>query len=271
MIRILGLILTSILTSVTAQTFTSCNPLNATCPANTALGTNHTWMMNSTTSMSDAWTVKSGTADQTDEGVTLSIRKKMDSPTMQSNFYLFFGIVESWVKMAPGKGVVSSVVLQSDDLDEIDWEWVGYNTSGVQSNYYGKGNHSSYSRAGYHAVDHADGQFHNYTTHWTRDTLQWWIDRQLVRTLNYADALDGNNFPQTPCNVRIGIWPAGDPSLPQGTVDWAGGSIDYDAGPYSMTVRSVRVQDFSTGKEYSYGDRSGSWQSIKIAEYVSGK
>jgi hypothetical protein len=33
-----------------------------------------------------------------------------------------------------------------------------------------------------------------------------------------------------------------------------------------MTVQKVRVQDFHTGKEYSYGDRSGSWESIKVTE-----
>ena len=30
-----------------------------------------------------------------------------------------------------------------------------------------------------------------------------------------------------------------------------------------MQVKSVKAIDYSTGKEYSYGDMSGSWQSIK--------
>ena len=29
------------------------------------------------------------------------------------------------MKAAPGVGVVSSLVLQSDDLDEVDFEWLG--------------------------------------------------------------------------------------------------------------------------------------------------
>ena len=29
-----------------------------------------------------------------------------------------------------------------------------------------------------------------------------------------------------------------------------------------MMVRSIKVQDYSSGKEYVYGDKSGSWQSI---------
>lgn len=264
LLHLLGLFAAGI-ASVTAQTFTNCNPLNSTCPADPALGTNHTFQLNKTLD-SNVWTVTSGTVDQTRDGAQFAIVEKMDSPTMQSNFYIFFGVVETFAKMATGRGVVSSVVLESDDLDEIDWEWVGYNTSGVQSNYYGKGNHSSYDRAGYHYVENADSEFHNYTTYWTHEKLEWWIDGQLVRTLNYEDALGGKNFPQTPCNVRIGIWPAGDPSQPTGTIEWAGGEVDYDKSPYVMTVQSVRVQDFSTGKEYSYGDQTGDWQSIKITE-----
>lgn len=266
-LSLLGLFL-AIIASVTAQTWTDCNPLNATCPANPALGTNHTWFFNNTID-NNAWRATNGQVDQTDKGAQFAIVKKMDSPTMQSNFYIFFGIVESIVKMAPGPGVVSSVVLQSDDLDEIDWEWVGYNTSGVQSNYYGKGNHTSYDRAGYHYVPNADKEFHNYTTYWTHEKLEWWIDGDRVRTLHYEDAVGGKNFPQTPCNVRVGIWPAGDPSQEPGTIEWAGGEVNYHDSPYVMTVQSIRVQDFSSGKEYVYGDHSGDWQSIKVVEYVA--
>ncbi len=43
------------------------------------------------------------------------------------------------MKAAPGAGIVSSVVLESDDLDEIDWEWVGATAGEAQSNYFGKG------------------------------------------------------------------------------------------------------------------------------------
>lgn len=34
---------------------------------------------------------------------------------------------------APGTGVVSSAILESDDLDEIDWEWLGGEPANVQS------------------------------------------------------------------------------------------------------------------------------------------
>ncbi|KAH8426869.1 glycoside hydrolase family 16 protein [Aspergillus melleus] len=251
---------------VTAQTFTDCDPLKKDdCPAAPALGTNHTWTFNST--LDDTiWNVTNGRIYYTDEGAEFTIKSKLQSPTLQSNFYIFFGIVESHVKMAKGAGIISSVVLQSADRDEIDWEWVGYNTSEVQSNYFGKGNDTSFNRGGYHGLSNADTEFHNYTTYWSKEKIEWWLDGDLVRTLKYEDALDGKNFPQTPSNVRFGIWPAGDSGNKLGTIEWAGGEVDYDKGPYTMVVQKVRVHDFHTGKEYSYGDRSGSYESIKVVD-----
>ncbi|KAF7137029.1 hypothetical protein CNMCM5793_006833 [Aspergillus hiratsukae] len=249
--------------SVTAQTWTACNPLNTTCPPDPALGLNTTFTFNKT--LDDTiWNITNGALSHTDEGTQFTITGENQSPTMQSNFYIFFGIVESHIKMAKGPGIISSIVLQSNDLDEIDWEWVGYNTSEVQSNYFGKGNATSFDRGGYHYVPNADTEFHNYTTYWTQEKLEWWIDGNLVRTLNYEDAVDGKNFPQTPCNLRYGIWPAGIKSNPQGTIEWAGGLVDYSNAPFTMVLQYVRVHDFHTGKEYSYSDHSGSWESIKV-------
>ena len=33
-----------------------------------------------------------------------------------------------------------------------------------------------------------------------------------------------------------------------------------------MLVKSTKVTDFHSGKEYTYGDNSGSWQSIKVVQ-----
>lgn len=42
-------------------------------------------------------------------------------PLIQSKKFLFFGRVEVEVMAAPGVGIVTSVVLESKDRDEIDW------------------------------------------------------------------------------------------------------------------------------------------------------
>lgn len=170
------------------------------------------------------------------------------------------------MKAAPGRGIVSSVVLESDDLDEIDWEWLGGNNTSVETNYFGKGNTTSYDRAIYYDVDDVTGTYHNYTLVWTQQQLQWLVDNTTLRTLKYEDALDGQNYPQTPMKLKIGIWAGGDPdSNSKGTVEWAGGEVNYDDAPFTMTMPSVYVADYSSGSSYTYSDNTGSYDSITIA------
>ena len=170
------------------------------------------------------------------------------------------------MRAAAGQGVVSSIVLQSDDLDEVDWEIIGSNTTFGENNYYGKGNTTAAAtRAQWFPMPTPpQDDFHNYTTQWTQEKLEWYVDGQLVRSLAYADANGGQNYPQTPMNLRIGIWAAGDKSNNNYTIQWAGGEIDYSKGPYTMSVKSARVTDFGSGKEYKYGDHTGTWQSIQV-------
>jgi beta-glucanase (GH16 family) len=137
----------------------------------------------------------------------------------------------------------------------------------VETNYFGKGNTSSYDRAIYTTLPFApQDDFHNYTVNWNKDMIQWIVDGNVLRTLNYAQA-DGNGafFPQTPMKVSVGSWAAGDPTEPIGVRQWAQGTTDFTQGPFTMSVKQVYIQDGSTGSTYTYGDRSGSWQSIKIA------
>ncbi|KAI4223316.1 MAG: hypothetical protein L6R36_005522 [Xanthoria steineri] len=169
------------------------------------------------------------------------------------------------MRAATGTGIVSSIVLQSDDLDEVDWEILGGNVTHVQSNYFGKGNTTSYDRAIWHPTSfQPQDDFHNYTTRWTKDEIEWYIDGASVRLLRSAEANGGKNFPQTPMHVRLGVWAGGDKDNPKDTVDWAGGQTDYEEGPFTMSIKSVRVKDYSEGKEYIYRDMTGSWDSIEI-------
>jgi len=104
---------------------------------------------------------------------------------------------------------------------------------------------------------------HTYALNWTAESLTWIIDNKPVRTLNYADANGGKNYPQTPCNVRLGNWPGGD-SENKGTREWAGGEVDYSKAPFTMTVDSIKVINYSPGKEYKWTDKTGSKESIEV-------
>ncbi|KAI0175768.1 glycoside hydrolase family 16 protein [Hypoxylon sp. FL1284] len=242
-----------------AQTYTSCNPLSSTCPADTALGMEID--VDFTQGEVNSFTA-SGTPTYGSDGATFTVRQKGDAPQLTSVFYIMFGRVEFSLKAAPGAGIVSSFVLQSDDLDELDWEWLGSDAPEVQSNYFGKGITSSYNRGQFHQMANNQDDFHTYVLDWTSDRTVWEVDGTAVRTLEASEAED-NQYPQTPMQVKFGVWAGGDPSNPPGTIDWARGPTDYSQGPFSMSVRSLKVTDYSTGSSYSYGDNSGSWQSIR--------
>lgn len=269
-LRASSIALFSLLSTSLAQTFTSCNPLEKDdCPDMQALGVSNYSIDFRKSMMSDeVWNTTAGSVDFENPGAEFTINKRGDAPTVQTNFYIFFGQVEVIMKASLGQGVVSSIVMQSEDLDEVDWEWIGGNDSYVQTNYFGKGNTTSFDRAVWHPVSKPQEEYHNYTVDWSREKLEWFIDGQSIRVLNAQDANGGKNFPQTPCNVRLGIWAGGDPKNPNGTIEWAGGETTYDNTPYTMTVQSVRVSDATQATQYQWGDRSGSWQSIKIVKYV---
>lgn len=158
-----------------------------------------------------------GSPTYDENGVGFSVSQQGDAPLIQSNWYIMFGRVEFKIKAAPGTGIVSSAVLQSDDLDEIDWEWLGGNNDLVQSNYFGKGITDSYNRGATHDDQGNHDDFHTYTVDWTSEQIVWSIDDSPVRSLTPDDAESGQ-YPQTPMMIRVGVWAGGDPSNPEGTI-----------------------------------------------------
>lgn len=191
-----------------------------------------------------------------------------DAPQLNSIFTIMFGRVEVAMRAAPGAGIVSSLVLESDTHDEIDMEWLGSDPDEVQSNYFGKGQTTSWNRGQFHQVAGTQDNWITYTIDWTEDRIVWMADGTVLRTLKSSDAED-NQYPQTPMQVKLGAWAGGDPAYnAAGTVKWARGPTDYSKGPFSMHVRSASITDYSTGSKYRYTDTSGSWESI---EAVDGK
>ncbi|KAG5360898.1 putative glycosidase crf1 [Yarrowia sp. B02] len=246
-------------TSALAQTYTTCNPLTQTCKPDPALG--GAKVFDFTSEQAD-WhvTFKPDRVEYTPDGVSLRVQTQGDNPTLQSDFYLMFGRVEAVIQAAPGQGIVSSFVLQSDDLDEIDLEWLGGDNTQVQTNFFVKGNTDTYDRGAFHPIANPTGMFHTYVIEWTSELISWSINGQVIRTLA---SNDWHGFPQSPMNIRMGVWAGGDPTNNPGTIQWAGGETNYQGGPYPMKIKTVNVEDYSTGDSYEYTDRSGTWQSIK--------
>lgn len=249
----------STVNTVSATSLVSCNPLSATtCAADKALATS---LVDDFKEASDYYLPYRTPTEiyYGDDGLTLTLAKRYDNPSLVSDFYIMFGKIEVVLKAASGQGIISSFYLQSDDLDEIDLEWFGGDASQVQTNYFAKGDTTTYDRGGYHNMADPRADYHNYTIEWNQNALSWYVDGINVRTLLSSDP---RGYPQSPMRLYFGIWAGGDPTNNEGTIEWAGGETDYTQVPFSMYIKNLVVSDYSSGSEYSYSDQTGSWKSI---------
>lgn len=252
----------SFVTLITGQTYSKCNPLTqGGCPADPALGTSKNVAF--TSPPSNDFTVTGQSVSYDANGAALTVAKSGDSPTLVSKWYIMFGHVDFVVKAAPGTGIVSSAVLLSDCLDEIDFEWLGGNGDQVQSNYFGKGQtNTGFNRGAFHSAPGNHDGFNTYSIDWTADQIVWSVNGNAVRVLKASEAESGQ-YPQTPMQIKVGPWAGGDPANAPGTVQWAGGAVNYAAGPFTMYLKAIAVTDYSTGNSYAYDGTAGTWQSIK--------
>ncbi|ESZ99275.1 hypothetical protein SBOR_0316 [Sclerotinia borealis F-4128] len=262
-----------------AQTFTDCDPTKkSNCPSNAAIG--GLQVTDFTAGKSSNWLDEAGTTMTYDTslGAKFVISSTTDAPTIENVGYIMFGRIEVWARASAGSGIVSSFILESDDLDEIDWEWLGYDNTHAENNFFGKGNTTTYNRAQYPSVVTPIDTFHNYTIDWTSASTIWYIDGVNVRTLAFNDPLTvgGTNYPQTPMKVKMGSWigcasvAAQSATATAGTCEWAGGAADFSKGPFTMYVKNVTIQDYGCATEYTYGDMTGDFSSIKSTGGCSG-
>lgn len=255
---------------VSAQTSTDCNPLKKDCPPDPAFGKNSA-TCDFTKGPCDVFEALGTTPVKYESrGGVFEMSKAGQAPTLRSRDYIFFGRVEVEMQAAPGKGVISCLVLQSDDLDEIDFETVGSDTKQIQTNYFYKGDITTYDRGAFHPVNDIL-TMHTYALDWTPDKLEWLIDGKVQRTVRRAEIGD-SKFPQGPMQVKVGTWVAGYQGNSPGTITWAGGIADFSNGPSSAVFKTIKITDYGGGysatskdvKEYVYGDRSGSASSIRV-------
>lgn len=106
-------------------------------------------------------------------------------------------------------------------------------------------------------MDGADtfDDWHTYEIDWTPEQVQWIVDGEVKRTLMKSDTFNETanryQFPQTPARLQMSLWPAGQASNAEGTIDWAGGVIDWDSedikdkGYYYATIGQVDVQCYT--------------------------
>jgi len=218
--------------------------------------------------------VSSGSPIQYGSDVLLTMAPNSVGTLLASTTYMWYGNVQAKFKTSRGNGVVTAFILLSDVKDEIDYEFVGADLEVAQSNYYFQGI-PDYDNELNITLSDTFENFHTYEIDWTPDAITWLVDGQVGRTKKRSDTWNATanqwDFPQTPARVQLSLWPAGLASNGQGTVNWAGGLVDWESvdiknnGYYYATFESVTVSCYNatsspgtnTGVSYTYSGYAG--------------
>lgn len=128
--------------------------------------------------------------------------------------------------------------------------------------------------------------WHTYEYDWQEDYISWIVDGQVGRTLYKNSTYNATSgqymYPQTPSRLQISLWPGGLASNPIGTIEWAGGEIDWnsqdiqDYGYDYAIVQSVGIECNPTppgasiigngSKSYRYVNRNATAASVVITD-----
>jgi len=193
---------------------------------------------------------------------------------LASSTYMWYGNVKAKFKTSRGQGVVTAFILLSDVKDEIDYEFVGADLQTAQTNFYFQGI-PNYQNSANISLSDTFNNYHEYEIDWTPDEITWKVDGQVGRTKKRADTWNATanrwDYPQTPARVQLSLWPGGLESNGQGTIDWAGGLVNWNSadiqnnGYYYAAFESVSIECYNaksapgtnSGKSYTYNDVSG--------------
>jgi beta-glucanase (GH16 family) len=228
------------------------------------------------------WTY-SGKPKTKDGNLIMTMPAKSVGTLFANNHYIWYGKVSGKIKSSRGKGVVTAFILLSDVKDEIDYEWVGADLTAVQTNYYWQGV-LDWHNSGNISVDGGDtfNDWHTYEIDWTPEKVDWIVDGSVQRTLKKSDTYNETSkqyqFPQTPSRLQMSLWPAGQASNAQGTIDWAGGAIDWNSedikneGYDYATIGEVSVKCYEApsdaknngDKAYLYTNKAAMESDIEI-------
>lgn len=124
--------------------------------------------------------------------------------------------------------------------------------------------------------------WHLYEIDWQPDQIVWSVDTNPMRTVKKSDTYNDTDkqyhYPQTPARIQLSLWPAGNSKNGQGTVDWAGGLVNWNTpdvqnnGYYYAMFESVNVTCYDPpsgtkgggNKAYEYTSTDGLQSSVEM-------
>lgn len=235
--------------------------------------------------------IYTGHLTEHDDALLMQMPKYSGGTVISSTKYLWYGKVSATLKTSHDGGVVTAFILFSNVQDEIDYEFVGNDLTQAQNNYYALG-HLNYSNAKDSSLSDTFQNYHTYEIDWKNDLIEWIIDGTSVRTLDRKDTWNDTSkrfeFPQTPARVQFSLWPGGNATNAKGTIEWAGGPIDWDSddiknhGYYYAYLKNVTVEPYGvpdgvkkvgnlTGKfnNYLYNKSTGDAQDVVLTDRLA--
>ncbi|KAF5093098.1 hypothetical protein D0Z03_002556 [Geotrichum reessii] len=217
-----------------------------------------------------------------DGNILLPMANGSTGTVLTSTRAIWYGKVSATLKTSRTQGVVSSFILMSGVRDEIDYEFIGSFLESAQTNFYWQ-EVLDYTHSRNISLSNTFENFHTYEIDWTENSITWSVDGQASRVLKREDTYNATtknyDFPQTPSFMQVSIWPGGLASNPEGTRNWAGGYVDWNAedlkdpGYFYVTLKEVSVECYdapsgtkkSGDKSYKYTDINGLASNVEIS------
>lgn len=218
-------------------------------------------------------------------GAALTMAEGTVGTLLASTFYVWYGKICATMSTSQGQGVVTAFIMMSDVKDEIDFEFIGNDINNAQSNWYSQGVTDYKNMEKLKVSPDTVGKTHEYCIDWSEDELSWSVDGNKGRTVKRSDSWNQTagryDFPQTPSRVMLSLWPAGLPSNGEGTIEWAGGEIDWNSkymtnGMYAALVTKVTVDCYdapdgikkSGDKAYKYTNSMPTNNTVEMVDDV---
>jgi len=228
------------------------------------------------------WVASGNPVVYNNEAILLTMAPDTVGTLLSSTHYVWYGRISATMTTSQGAGVVTAFITMSDVKDEIDFEFVGVDLDTAQTNYYSQGV-TNYNNGMNLSVSNTVQNVHTFTIDWKPDSISWIIDGKVMRTKERKETWNSTanrfDFPQTPARVMLSLWPAGLPSNAKGTVDWAGGLVDWNSpymqnGYYYAMFSNVKVECYQPpagaqiqgSKAYIDTDERGTNDTVRIID-----
>lgn len=184
--------------------------------------------------------------------IVLSMPRRSSGSLVAASQSFLYGRASVRMRTGRSTGVITAMVLISAVGDEVDYEFLGSEREEVQSNYFSKGELVFTNMERISLSSDAWANYHQYEIDWNEERIQWIVDGQIERTLlkteTWDEELQKFKYPHTPMRLEVALWPGGAETNHPGTIEWAGGLINWDNttdmienGKFTAHIQEMRI------------------------------